>query len=87
MEAVLSKTPIIVTDHTGTGEDIKRLDAGYLVKLDNVDDLCNKINYILDNKVEAQDKTIKARQYIIDNLSMEARMNEYLDVYKRVINK
>ena len=87
MEGVLSKTPIIVTDHTGTGEDIKRLDAGYLVKLDNVGDLCNKINYILDNKVEAQNKTIRARRYIIDNLSMEARMNEYLDVYKRVINK
>ena len=87
MEGVLSKTPIIVSDHTGTGEDIKRLDAGYLVKMDDVNDLCNKINFILENKKEAQNKTIKARKYIIENLSMDARMNEYIDIYKRVISK
>ena len=36
LEAVLCETPIVVTDHTGTGEDIKRMDAGYLVKFDDV---------------------------------------------------
>jgi glycosyltransferase involved in cell wall biosynthesis len=86
MEGVLSKTPIIVTDHTGTGEDIKRLDAGYLVEMDNIEDLCRKINYIFDNFSEAKNKTLIARNYIIKNLSMEARMNEYIDVYHRALN-
>ena len=43
LEGVLCKTPILVTDHTGTGEDIKRLNAGYLVKMDDLSDLSNKL--------------------------------------------
>ncbi len=86
LEGVLCKTPIIVTDHTGTGEDIKRLDAGYLVKMDDIDDLEEKINFIINNYDSAYDKTLKARKYIIDNLSMDARMGEYIDIYKKVLS-
>jgi len=87
LEGVLCKTPIIVTDHTGTGEDIKRLDAGYLVKMDDIADLSNKLDYVLSNKDEALNKTTLAREHIINNLSMDARMNEYISIYKKCILK
>ena len=87
LEGVLCKTPILVTDHTGTGEDIKRLDAGYLVKMDDILDLSNKLYYILSNKDEALEKTVRSREYIINNLSMDARMNEYISIYKKCISK
>ena len=74
-------TPIVVTDHTGTGEDVKKLEAGYLVKLDDIENLATVFEYILDNYAEAKIKTLKARQYIIDNLSMKSRVREYYELF------
>jgi len=81
MEGVLCGTPIVVTDHTGTGEDVKKLEAGYLVKLDDIENLATVFEYILDNYSEAKIKTLKARQYIIDNLSMKSRVSEYYELF------
>ena len=46
LEGVLCKTPIIVTADTGTGEDVKRLNAGYLVDFDNNEILGSKQSLI-----------------------------------------
>lgn len=85
-EAVLCGTPIIVTSHTGTAEDVRRIDAGYLVDFDNVSQLANTFNLIFSNYSEAKIKTEKAKSYIENNLSMNNRVNEYLDIYKESIN-
>ena len=56
LEGVLCKTPIIVTADTGTGEDVKRLNAGYLVDFDNneiIDEL-----YDLEDGIEDEDGMI-----------------------------
>ena len=49
LEGVLCKTPIIVTADTGTGEDVKRLNAGYLVDFDNNEMLAQTIIDILND--------------------------------------
>ena len=85
LEAVLCETPIIVTSHTGTGEDIKRLDAGYLVEFDDFDGLANCFEGIFANYGDAKFKTMKAKKYIEDNLSMNTRINEYTDLYSQCI--
>jgi glycosyltransferase involved in cell wall biosynthesis len=81
LEGVLCKTPIIVTADTGTGEDVKRIKAGYLVDFDNNEMLANTIINILDNYDDAKKLTIEARDFIIENLSMNARIGEYTDLY------
>jgi glycosyltransferase involved in cell wall biosynthesis len=81
LEGVLCKTPIIVTADTGTGEDVKRIKAGYLVDFDNNEMLANTIIDILNNYDDAKKLTNKARDYIIENLSMNARIDEYTDLY------
>lgn len=87
LEGVLCGTPIIVTSHTGTGEDVRRLDAGYLVDFDDIQGLANKFQYIFTHYDEAKEKTLKAKKYIEDNLSMEARMHEYTNLYESAIKK
>tara|TARA_Y200000002_G_scaffold359812_1_gene344455 strand:- start:866 stop:2008 length:1143 start_codon:yes stop_codon:yes gene_type:complete len=82
LEGVLCKTPIIVTSDTGTGEDVKRLKAGYLVDFDNNQMLADTIINILENYNKAEDITLVAREYIIKNLSMNARVGEYTELYK-----
>ena len=81
LEGVLCKTPIIVTSDTGTGEDVKRLNAGYLVDFDNNVMLANTIIDILNDYDEAKKLTLSAREYIIENLSMNARVGEYTELY------
>ncbi len=84
-EAVLCGTPILVSAHTGAGEDVRRIDAGETVEFDNVADLSQKIEAILENYPAAKERTMKAKAYIESKMSMNARAEEYIDVYRRAI--
>ena len=80
-EAVLCGTPIIVTGHTGAGEDVRRLDAGALVEFGNNTQLAELISKILDNPEEGQTKAAKAAQHIRENLSMKKKVQDYEELY------
>lgn len=86
-EAVLCGTPIVVTKHTGSGEDVERINAGYTVEFDDVSGLAKTFQFIFDNYDEAKKKTAEAREYIINHMSMNTRASEYTELYKNCINK
>lgn len=81
-EAVLCNTPIIVSNNSGAGEDVKKFDAGYLVEYGNEGDLKDKIQYVFDNPSEAQSKTRKAKDYIETNLSLAKGIEKYEKLYE-----
>ena len=85
LEAVLCETPIVVTGHTGTGEDIKRLNAGYLVDFDDVIGLSDTFSEIFNNYDKAKDKTLRAKRYIEQHLSFNCRVGEYTEIYNNII--
>ena len=87
IEGLLCGTPILVTRNTGSGEDVQRLNAGYLVDYDNIEEFVNQVKFIFNNYDDALLKTENAREYIINNLSMEARMDEYVSIYKKCIKE
>lgn len=80
-EAILCNTPIIVSSNSGAGEDVKKIDAGYLVEWGNKKELEDAMQKILDDPTEAMVKTQKAKEYIIKNLSMEKNVEKYEKVY------
>jgi glycosyltransferase involved in cell wall biosynthesis len=82
IEAVLCGTPIIVTSGTGSGEDVKRLNAGALVNFGDINKFSETLDDIFNNYEIWKAKTIKAKNYIIQNLSFNSRINEYTDLYK-----
>lgn len=86
-EAVLCGTPIIVTEHTGSGEDVKRIDAGYTVAFDDVHGLAEKLEWMLNNTAEIKEKTLSAKQCIEKTLSMNTRVYEYTRLYESAIAK
>ena len=81
IEAVMCNTPIIVSGNTGSGEDVLRMDAGYLIEFGNKDDFRKKVEYVLNNPREAKIKTKKAKNYIKSNLSMAKKVEEYEYLY------
>ncbi len=85
-EAVLCGTPIVVTEHTGAGEDVRRLDAGYLVPFDDTHKLAGIMNQILEYPTEAKNKANKAAAYIRENMSMNTRIEDYENLYADCIN-
>jgi glycosyltransferase involved in cell wall biosynthesis len=82
IEAVLCGTPIIVTSGTGSGEDVKRLNAGALVNFGDTKKFSETVDDIFNNYELWTAKTLKAKNYIIQNLSFNSRINEYTDLYK-----
>lgn len=86
-EAVLCGTPIIVTDHTGSGLDVKKINAGETVEIDNVESLGKKLFQILNNYDSAKAKTLNAKKYIEENLSFNGRIHEYTNLYNSSILK
>lgn len=86
-EAVLCGTPIIVTKHTGAGEDVRRLDAGYLVEFGNRKELAGLILRILEDPTEARNKARQAAEYIRKNLSTAERIEDYEKLYVECIEE
>ncbi|MFC1942404.1 glycosyltransferase [Chloroflexota bacterium] len=86
-ESVLCNTPIIVSSNSGAGEDVKRIDAGYLVEYGDKQDLAVRIQYVLDNQSEAKEKTLVAREYIKTNMSFEKGIENYEKLYQEVIEE
>lgn len=84
-EAVLSNTPIIVTNDTGAGNDVAKIDAGYLIKYGDINGLLKLIEKVLDSPDEIKQKTEKAKQYIKENLSWKVGIGKWEDLYKRAI--
>ena len=86
-EAVLCGTPIIVSSNSGAGEDVRRIDAGYLVEYGNIDDLKEKMEYVISNRDEAITKTRLAKKYIEENMSIEKGIEKYEELYKSIIGR
>ncbi len=87
IEAVLCGTPIIVSDNSGAGEDVRRMDAGYLVEFDNPIDLCDKIEYVLTHPAEARGKTLTAKAYVEKHLSMTRCVENYERLYELCVRE
>ncbi len=81
VEAILCDTPIIVSKGTGADEDVIRMDAGYLVEYGNTAEFGDTVQKILDNPAEAASITQKAKDYIMANLSMQKKVEEYERIY------
>ena len=87
IEAVLCGTPIIVSDNSGAGEDVRRMDAGYLVEFGNVGDLAGKIEHVLDRPEEARAKARAAAAYVTEHLSMDKCVVEYERLYEACVQE
>ncbi len=87
IEAVMCGTPIIVTKHTGSAEDVSRIGAGYLVEYGNKGELVETIQKILDDPSEARAKAQKAIEYIRANLSLTKKIEDYEKLYMECIKE
>ena len=86
-EAILCGTPIIVTEHTGAGEDVKEIDAGYLAEFGNKKALAQLIVRVLEDPAEARAKAQRAAQYLREHRSLDNMVTDYEKVYLQCIEE
>ena len=87
IEAVLCGTPVIVSKNTGAGEDVSRMDAGYLVDYGDKGALIEAIQRIFDDPSEAIKKVRRAGEYIKANLTLTKEIEEYERLYTGCIKE
>jgi len=88
LEAIMCGTPIIVTEDTGAGEDVKRMGGGYTVEFGDTKMLTSLIERMLDNNEITKAKMVKSAQdYIVKNLSIKDMVVKYEELYKQCIKE
>ncbi|HNR44250.1 MAG TPA: glycosyltransferase family 4 protein [Methanofastidiosum sp.] len=84
-EALSSNLPVIATKSGGVSEIIIEDKNGYLVEIDDINSIIEKI-YLLYNDKDLREKLgINGRKYVEDNYSWEKYMNSTLSIYEKLI--
>jgi glycosyltransferase involved in cell wall biosynthesis len=77
---------IIASRHGGSVETIKDGETGFLVNINDADDLAEKIDYALNlTSIERQNMEQSAMIHIHENFTVEQMVNKTLDVYAEVL--
>lgn len=78
LEAILCGTPVIVTENSGCGEIIRDANCGYLVKYDEIEDLKNKMLYLVKNPKIGEKFVENGNKYIMNHLNWK-NINENIE--------
>lgn len=84
-EAQLMGKPVIATDVGGNREMMRDGETGFLVREGEPDDIIEKINELLENKMMAKEMGLKGKNYVKDKFNWEKVVRNFLDVIKPFI--
>jgi glycosyltransferase involved in cell wall biosynthesis len=84
-EAIMSGTPVIVTDDCGCSEYIKRASCGYLVKYGDVTDFKRKMRLMLENPEIGSKFVENGQKYITNNLTWPLICKKIETLYENCI--
>lgn len=85
LEALMCNIPVIVTENTGAGLEIRGMNGGFTVQYGNCDELAIYMRQILDDPTSAQIKVQCGKEYIKANLSLESQIVRYEALYNEVM--
>ena len=86
LEAMIQGCPIVVTDTGGLSELVEHGVTGLVAQLDSIDDLCEKVIYLLNNPSKARQLGERARQFVIKRHSVQHVARETVEIYRRAIS-
>jgi glycosyltransferase involved in cell wall biosynthesis len=86
-EALMCGTPAVVTTGTGCGEVLEKAGLDCHVQFGNVEQLANRLEYVLDNPSEAVEDVAKAQQYIQSNLSLHRVVDQLEHLYGSIVGQ
>lgn len=86
-EAMSARVPVLVSSDQGPAEVTCGNKYGWIFKNGDVNDLTNKISYIIKHYNEAIQKAESASQYVKENYDVSITAKKYLNEYKKIIEE
>ncbi len=84
-EALMSGTPVIVSDDCGCGEIVKRENCGYLVESGNIIQLKEQIIKLIDNPDESRALIANGQAFIQKNLNWTYLIQKFEQAYTKIM--
>lgn len=85
VEAQLAKRPVIATNIGGIGEIITDRETGLLCKSDDVDDLTNRINELLDDRILREKLVSQGYESATRKFGMQETFKQFDDVISKTL--
>ena len=84
LEAMACAKPVVAYNAGGISEIVKNGETGFLIEQANIDELKEKILYLLENENEAKRMGLNARKRVEEYYTLDRMCNEYLKLYKKM---
>jgi len=87
LEAMASRVPVIASNVGGNREIIEHGKNGMLFKSDDLNELLNKIKYLIDNPLKRDNLSANARKRIEKNFSLNQMILQYENLYQEIVTE
>lgn len=87
MEAALSRKPIVATDVSGVSDLIKDSQSGYIVEVNNPEQLADRIERLLDNPELALQMGIRGYERAIEICNFYENLTKLIKTWKSVLTE
>lgn len=84
MEYMALGKPVIATRGGGTAEIVRDKETGFLIKPENVNELTDKIDYLLHNQAISSQFGINARHRIETEFNLDKMVFAFVDLYRKM---
>ena len=85
MEYMALGKPVIATEGGGTKEIIVNNETGFIIDHASVDQLVEKINYLISSPEKAYEMGQRGKERIMKSFSIEQMVNQTIDLYREVL--
>ena len=87
LEFLSLKKPVLATDSGGTKEVVINDYNGFMLRPFDVEDLNNKIIYLLTNPQKTQEFGKKGHSFVKEKFELNIMVNSYYNLYKKIVQK
>ena len=87
IEAMACGTPVVAFDCTAVPEVVRHLEAGYLARNRDVDDLTHGIRLLLQDAALRERLGRQGRERVEREYTLELQARRYVDLYQRAIDE
>jgi len=84
LEAMASGLPVVSTDVGSIGESVQHGQTGYLVPAGDLEQLVDRLTYVLEHPVEALQFGQAGRERVVQNWSLERMVHGYEDLISQL---
>ena len=87
LEAMSCARPIVASNTGAAEEIITHLETGFLCNPYRPEKIAEALLYMLEHREEAKEMGLKARTWIIENLSRDQIINENIAMFERIVDE